>query len=212
MGLVLSLQYITLNAGAAAPLAFAVAFCVVLTLGISLTQLARNHPSAGGYYTYISRTLNPRAGFLTAWIYFLYDPVSTAINLAFMGYFVQNACRTRIGVIFPWWIFFLPAVAVVTAMVYRGIEISAKAMAWLTAVEVAILVTLSTYGALHPGAARANAGERSQEEQRFPEVGSILQLSSRYSASRALSRWRPWPKRPRIRDGTCHAVLSIQSS
>ena len=159
VGLVLSLQYITLNAGAAAPLAFAVAFCVVLTLGISLTQLARNHPSAGGYYTYISRTLNPRAGFLTAWIYFLYDPTSTAINLAFMGYFVQNACRTEIGVFFPWWAFFLPAVAVVTTMVYRGIEVSAKAMAWLTAVEVAILVTLSTLGALHPGAAQTNAAD-----------------------------------------------------
>jgi amino acid transporter len=150
VGLVLSLQYITLNAGAAAPLAFAVAFCVVLTLGISLTQLAKNHPSAGGYYTYISRTLNPRAGFLTAWIYFLYDPTSTAINLAFMGYFVQNACRTEVGVFFPWWAFFLPAVAVVTTMVYRGIEVSARAMAWLTAIEVAILVTLSTLGALHP--------------------------------------------------------------
>ena len=157
VGLVLSLQYITLNAGAAAPLAFAVAFCVVLTLGISLTQLAKNHPSAGGYYTYISRTLNLLVGFLTAWIYILYDPTSTAINLAFMGYFVQNACRTEVGVFFPWWAFFLPAVAVVTTMVYRGIEVSAKAMAWLTAVEVLILVTLSTLGALHPGAAQTNA-------------------------------------------------------
>ena len=157
VGLVLSLQYITLNAGAAAPLAFAVAFCVVLTLGISLTQLAKNHPSAGGYYTYISRTLNPRVGFLTAWIYILYDPTSTAINLAFMGFFLQNACRTEFGVIFPWWVFFVPAVAVVTAMVYRGIEISAKAMGWLTAVEVAILVTLSTLGALHPGAGAAHS-------------------------------------------------------
>lgn len=157
VGLVLSLQYITLNAGAATPLAFAVAFCVVLTLGISLTQLARNHPSAGGYYTYISCTLHPRAGFLTAWIYFLYDPTSTAINLAFMGFFLQNACRTEFGVIFPWWVFFVPAVAVVTAMVYRGIEISAKAMGWLTAVEVAILVTLSTLGALHPGAGAAHS-------------------------------------------------------
>ena len=90
IGLVLSIQYIALQAGTAAPLAFLVAFLIILMLGISLTQLAKHNPSAGGYYTYILRTIHPKAGFLTAWVYFLYDPASTAINLAFMGYFLQN--------------------------------------------------------------------------------------------------------------------------
>src|SRR5579875_1335339 len=73
VGLVLSIQYIT------SPLAFVIAFLIVLTLGISLTQLARYLPSAGGYYTYVSRTVHPRAGWLTAWLYFLYDPTGAAI-------------------------------------------------------------------------------------------------------------------------------------
>src|ERR1700712_3261150 len=82
VGLVLTIQYITSIAGVASPFAYAVAVLIVVTLGISLTQLAKHLPSAAGYYTYIGRTVHPRAGFLTAWLYLLYDPTSTAINLA----------------------------------------------------------------------------------------------------------------------------------
>ncbi|HWY03613.1 MAG TPA: APC family permease [Candidatus Acidoferrum sp.] len=151
IGLVLSIQYIALQAGTAAPLAFLVAFLIILMLGISLTQLAKHNPSAGGYYTYILRTIHPKAGFLTAWVYFLYDPASTAINLAFMGYFLQNTLKAEMGVLFPWWVFFVPAALLVTLLTYCGIELSATTMVWLTVVEVAILAALSIMGVLHPG-------------------------------------------------------------
>jgi amino acid transporter len=85
VGIILSLQFLTELAGVTAPLAFLIGFFVILMLGISLTQLAKHLPSAGGYYYYVSRTVHPNAGFLTAWIYFLYDPTLTAINVAFMG-------------------------------------------------------------------------------------------------------------------------------
>jgi amino acid transporter len=64
VGLILSIQFITSLAGVTSPLAYALAFLIVVTLGISLTQLARHLPSAGGYFTYVSRTVHPRAGFL----------------------------------------------------------------------------------------------------------------------------------------------------
>src|SRR5205807_9863209 len=85
VGLVLTIQFITSLTGVTSPLAYAIAFLIVMTLGIALTQLAKYLPSAGGYYTYVSRTVGPRSGFLTAWLYFLYDPTGAAINLAFMG-------------------------------------------------------------------------------------------------------------------------------
>ncbi len=116
VGLVLSIQFITANAGVAAPLAFGTAFLIVLTLGVSLTQLAKHLPSAGGYYTYVSRTVHPRAGFLTAWLYFLYDPTGAAINIAFMGYFFNSTLKAEYGIAFPWWAFFLIAAALVTVL------------------------------------------------------------------------------------------------
>jgi len=151
VGLVLSIQFIASNAGVTTPLAFGAAFLIVMTLGISLTQLARHLPAAGGYYTYVSRTVHPRAGFLTAWLYFLYDPTGAAINIAFMGYFFNSTLKSEYGVTFPWWAFFLIATALVTVLIYRGIEISARTVVTLGAVEVAIVVALSIAGIIHAG-------------------------------------------------------------
>ena len=151
IGLIFSIQFITSLSGVASPLAFAIAFGITLTLGLSMTELARHLPSAGGYYTYVSRTVHPRAGFLTAWLYFLYDPVGTAINLAFMGFFLQQTLKTEYGFPFPWWLFFILAVIVITFLTYRGIEISANIMMVLGILEMAIVVALVVTGLLKPG-------------------------------------------------------------
>src|SRR5690349_1696011 len=47
-------------AGGHAPLAYLLGFLVVLALGMCLVQLAKRFPSAGGYFTYVSRTVGPR--------------------------------------------------------------------------------------------------------------------------------------------------------
>src|SRR3977135_780534 len=64
--------------GITAPLAYVVAIIIVLMLGSSLVQLSKHLPSAGGYYTYISRAIHPRAGFLTSWMYLFYAPLVAA--------------------------------------------------------------------------------------------------------------------------------------
>jgi amino acid transporter len=135
----------------ASPFAYAVAVLIVVTLGISLTQLAKHLPSAGGYYTYISRTVHPRAGFLTAWLYLLYDPTATAINLAFMGYFLEKTMLAQFHLWFPWWLFVILATLFLTMIVYRGITPSARAVIFFGGAEIAIVVALSLFGLLHPG-------------------------------------------------------------
>ena len=45
--------------GAISPFAYFLGFLVVLALGMCLVQLAKLFPSAGGYFTYVSRTLGP---------------------------------------------------------------------------------------------------------------------------------------------------------
>ena len=156
VGLVLTIQFVASVAGVTTPLAFLCGFLIVLTLGIALTQLARHLPSAGGYFTYVSHTVGPRAGFLTAWIYFLYDPALAAINLALMGYFFESTMRSEYGIRCPWWLFFLAATALITFLVYRGIAISAGTMMLLGAGEVTIVVALACFGVLHPGAGGVN--------------------------------------------------------
>src|SRR5215475_16096095 len=55
-------QFIVSLAGITAPLAYVVGIIVVLMLGNTLVQFSKHLPSAGGYYTYVSRALSPRAG------------------------------------------------------------------------------------------------------------------------------------------------------
>jgi amino acid transporter len=156
VGLVLTIQFITSLTGVTSPLAYAIAFLIVMTLGIALTQLAKYLPSAGGYYTYVSRTVGPRSGFLTAWLYFLYDPTGAAINMAFMGFFFESTLKAEWGVTFRWWWFFLIAAAIVSILVYRGIEISAYTMVGLGLAEIAIVVALAISGVIHPGSGGIN--------------------------------------------------------
>ncbi len=57
--ILLTLPFIASHAGLAAPLAYLIALLIMLMLGLSLTQLAKHMPSAGGYYTYVSQTVGP---------------------------------------------------------------------------------------------------------------------------------------------------------
>ena len=177
-GLILSIQFIVKEAGALTPLAYVIAFLIVLTLGVSLTQLAAHLPSAGGYYTYLSRTVHPRAGFLTAWLYFLYDPTSTAINLAYMGLLLQQALRSEWGVICPWWSFLIVAALLIGLLSYYGVEVSAYLMLGLGILEVAIVLVLCAAG-LSPDTATGTA----------PAAGAALAGSIVSSGTSARGLW-----------------------
>src|SRR3979490_2205367 len=69
-------QFLVTLSGVTAPLAYLIGVLVVLMLGNTLIQFSRQLPSAGGYYTYVSRSLGSRMGFLTAWMFILYSPMA----------------------------------------------------------------------------------------------------------------------------------------
>jgi amino acid transporter len=155
-GLLFTIQFTTSQAGIVAPLAYLAAFPIVLVLGVCLMQMARHMPSAGGYYTYISRTVDPRIGFLAAWLYFLYDPMLGGFILAYIGSVLEQALKAAYGVTFPWWLFLFLAGSFVGFVTYRGIKASAKWMVFLGAAGVAIAMVLSLWGFLQPGAGGIN--------------------------------------------------------
>lgn len=138
-------------AGAHAPLAYFVGFLIVLALGLCLVQLAKLFPSAGGYFTYVSRALHPRAGFLTAWMYTLYSPVITGPLLAFFGLILEHELSANYGFELPWWAFVLVALPTITALGYLGIQLSVRMIVVLGAVEFLIVLALGISGLLDPG-------------------------------------------------------------
>src|SRR5690242_1668590 len=55
--------------GGALPLAVAIALVACLLVALNIGSLARYLPSAGGYYTYVTRGLGPQLGWLTGWLF-----------------------------------------------------------------------------------------------------------------------------------------------
>src|SRR6266581_8799188 len=102
-------QFIVSLAGITAPLAYVVGIIVVLMLGNTLVQFSKHLPSAGGYYTYVSRALSPRAGFITSWMYVLYSPLSGGPIYAFFGFILAAELKANYDIDLPWlwWAFVL---------------------------------------------------------------------------------------------------------
>jgi amino acid transporter len=146
-------QFIVSLAGITAPLAYVVGVLVVLMLGSTLVQLSKHLPSAGGYYTYVSRALAPRAGFITSWMYVLYSPLSGGPIYAFFGYILagQLEASYNIHVYWLWWVFVLVGAPFTAFLQHRGIQLSARVLLVLGGAEILIVLALAISGFLNPG-------------------------------------------------------------
>ncbi len=82
------------EAGIAAPFAYLIAGVGSLCLASVIIRFTRRMASAGGLYTYISRGLNPSAGFLGGWLY----GGGFAVGISFVlviGSFFMSIAMTR---------------------------------------------------------------------------------------------------------------------
>src|SRR5260221_6488659 len=117
------------SAGAQAPLAYLIGFIIVLPLGLCLVQLAKKFPSAGGYFTYVSGTLGPRAGFLTGWMFVLYSPIVAGPLLAFLGQILEGEVQGNYGwTWFHWWMVVAVGLPLVAWAGYAGMSVSIRAI------------------------------------------------------------------------------------
>lgn len=151
LAIILTIQFNTSEAGLGATYSYLLALLILIVLGIVLTQLAKHLPSAGGYYTYVSRTLHPRAGFLVSWLYFFYSPIFVGVILAAVGSIVHDSLLAQYGVDIPWWALLLAGVALIAALSCLGVQLSVKAMVTLGVAEIGLVVALGLFGIFDPG-------------------------------------------------------------
>ncbi len=138
--------------GAHAPLAYFLGFLVVLALGSCLVQLAKKFPSAGGYFTYVSRTVGARAGFLTGWMFVLYSPIVPGPIVAFLGFILEGELQANFGWNwFHWWMFVIVVLPVLAALGYLGIQLSVRTIVVVGAAEFLIVLALGLTGLINPG-------------------------------------------------------------
>src|SRR6266849_1015707 len=89
-----SIIFAVTYAGGATPLAVLLALVACLLVAISIGQLARHLPSAGGLYTYSARALHPAAGFFVAWGFMLAEPLVAPLLYLIFGNVIASSCRT----------------------------------------------------------------------------------------------------------------------
>ncbi|MFN8631828.1 MAG: APC family permease [Chloroflexota bacterium] len=146
-------QFVVSLAGITAPIAYLIGFVLVLMLGNSLVQLSKHLPSAGGYYTYVSRAIHPRMGFLTSWMYVLYSPLCGGPIYGFFGFITAGALKSYYGIDVPWlwWVCIVLGAPFVAFLQHQGIKISTRAMLILGGFEIGIVFLLALFGFLNPG-------------------------------------------------------------
>jgi amino acid transporter len=139
------------SAGGMAPLAYFIGLLIVIPLGVCLMELARTFPSAGGYFTYVSQTLGPVMGFLTAWVFVLYSPIAAGPSLAVLGQILQDELATNYGITFHWWIAPLIGIPLAAWAGFTGVSFSIKWIVAVGAAEFLIVLLLGLSGLASPG-------------------------------------------------------------
>jgi amino acid transporter len=157
LNVLLGLTFIVSFAGVGAPIAYIIGGIICLGVAVVLTQLAKNFTGAGGYFLYVSSTIGPRTGWLTTWLYFLYDPIAVSSVLAFTALLVDQTIQQQYSVHIIWYVWFFAFLGIVTAFTLFGISLSARAMLVLGGLEVAVFLVLAVSGLASPGPGGFNA-------------------------------------------------------
>jgi amino acid transporter len=151
INIVFTFPIIALKAGPAMPISFLLTTIVCYFIGNTVSQFSKYMPSSGGYYSFATRGLGDRSGFMTTWSYLIYDIGGPAGAIGFLGYLISNTIQTASGVDIPWWVFALAIFAVVWALTHFGIRISMRTTAVFGAIEILIMLALAITFLVHPG-------------------------------------------------------------
>ncbi len=136
-------QFSTPFSGFGTPFVYLLALVITLIVASGIMEMARVAPSAGSFYTYITRGLGPRAGFTTGGLMFVAYALLAPIEIGLIGGYLQETFQQEFGVNIPWiWIGVVPW-ALMAVLAFEGITTSLRTALTLFTAEVIVVVGLS---------------------------------------------------------------------
>jgi amino acid transporter len=153
--IVFTFPIIALKAGPDMPLSFLLSTIICFFIGNTVSQFSRYMPSSGGYYSFATRGLGSRSGFMATWSYLIYEILGTAGCTGFLGYLISDMLRIQFHVDIPWWSFALATFALIWALTHHGVQLSTRITALLGGLEVLIMFLLGITFLMHPGPSSA---------------------------------------------------------
>ncbi len=149
--IVFTFPIIALKAGPDMPLSFLLSTIVCFFIGNTVAQFSRYMPSSGGYYSFATRGLGNRSGFMATWSYLIYEILGSAGCMGFLGYLLADMLQMQFHVNIPWWSFAVATTVLIWALTHRGIQLSARITALLGGLELLIMLALAITFLVHPG-------------------------------------------------------------
>lgn len=133
-------------AGGSVTLSYILGLMVVFLIVNTIFQYSIRTASAGGYYTFISKSLGPRIGFVTGWIYIIYGLGVLLNEPIFYGLMVQLSLPYFFGIILPsytWLLIVIAFLLIELLITVLGIKISLKYTLTSSLIELSLIFIFS---------------------------------------------------------------------
>jgi amino acid transporter len=145
------LPLIALKAGPVMDISMVLSMIACFFIASTVAEFSRFMPSSGGYYSFVTRGLGDRAGFMATVSYLSYDCLGAAATLGFIGYIAGQFLIAEVNVHISWWILALAAFLIVWGLTYRGVRLSLRTIMILGTLEMLIMIALAITFLVHPG-------------------------------------------------------------
>ena len=149
--IIFTFPVIALKAGPDMPISFLLTTVVCCFIANTVSEFSKYMPSSGGYYSFATRGLGSRVGFMATWSYLIYDIIGPAASSGFLGYLLSDTLHTGFGVNIPWWVIAVATFGVIWIFTYYGIRLSMHTTAILGGMEMLIMLALAITFLVHPG-------------------------------------------------------------
>ena len=136
-------QFSTPFSGAATPFVYLACLIAILIAASGIVEMARELPSAGAFYTYVTRGLGPRAGFVTGGLMFVAYALLPPAEIGLIGSYLQTTFRAEFDSNIPWWIIGMVPATLMMLLAFEGIRSSLRAALILFSLEVLVVVGLA---------------------------------------------------------------------
>src|SRR3954467_3541322 len=97
-------QFSTPFSGAAPPFVYFVSLVAILSTASGIMEMSARLPSAGAFYTYVTRGLGPKSGFVTGGLMFVAYALLPPAEIGLIGSYLQSTLNDQFGWTIPWWL------------------------------------------------------------------------------------------------------------
>jgi amino acid transporter len=144
--------FIASLAGAASVLAFLTGTVICVVIATVIADYARELPSAGSFYTYLTRSFGAKTGFVTGNLLFGAYVLLFPFQLSFFGYYMHGLFQSDLSTNVPWEVFAVAIIALSTTLAILGVRYSLHAGLIGLAFEVTVFTVFAILVIVQGGA------------------------------------------------------------